>query len=146
VQLIRLSRVVGVVVGHLPQEATELKVLLLELAEMGVLEPHRLFPVHRCLMLVVEAEAHKMVQAVQAVLVVAATVLVLELWLAPLELQILVVEVVAADGQVQRKLTAKVAQADQVSSSLNTSPNLITKSSNHQAHGLHLVALLRSST
>jgi hypothetical protein len=39
-----------------------------------------------------------------------------------------------------------VNQAVQVSSSLNTSPNLITKSSNHQAHGLHLVALLRSST
>jgi hypothetical protein len=37
-------------------------------------------------------------------------------------------------------------QAVQVSSSLNTYPNLITKSSNHQAHGLHLVALLRSST
>jgi hypothetical protein len=37
-------------------------------------------------------------------------------------------------------------QAVQASSSLNTSPNLITKSSNHQAHGLHLVALLRSST
>jgi type III secretory pathway component EscS len=36
-------------------------------------------------------------------------------------------------------------QAVQVSSSLNTSPNLITKSSNHQAHGLHLLALLRSS-
>jgi hypothetical protein len=40
----------------------------------------------------------------------------------------------------------QAVQADQVSSSLNTSPNLITKSSNHQAHGLHLVALLRSST
>jgi hypothetical protein len=40
----------------------------------------------------------------------------------------------------------QAVQADQVSSSLNTSPNLITKSSNHQAHGLHLVALMRSST
>jgi hypothetical protein len=39
-----------------------------------------------------------------------------------------------------------VNQAVRVSSSLNTSPNLITKSSNHQAHGLHPVALLRSST
>jgi hypothetical protein len=40
---------------------------------------------------------------------------------------------------------AQAAQAVQVSSSLNTSPNLITKSSNHQDHGLHPVALLRSS-
>jgi hypothetical protein len=44
------------------------------------------------------------------------------------------------------EVVTQAEQAVQVSSSLNTSPNLITKSSNHQAHGLHLLGLLRSST
>jgi hypothetical protein len=60
-------------------------------------------------------------------------------------LPILVVAAVVVVGN-QGLPIMLAAQAVQVSSSLNTSPNLITKSSNHQAHGLHLVALLRSST
>jgi hypothetical protein len=52
--------------------------------------------------------------------------------------------VVVAAGPLAQVLLEHLAV--QVSSSLNTSPNLITKSSNHQAHGLHLLALLRSST
>jgi hypothetical protein len=52
----------------------------------------------------------------------------------------------AVVGVVAPQMPKQVEQAVQVSSSLNTSPNLITKSSNHQAHGLLLLALLRSST
>jgi hypothetical protein len=79
---------------------------------------------------------------VLAVLVVVALVQILVLVRLELQTQ---VEVVEAD--INNRLRPLVAaQAAQVSSSLNTSPNLITKSSNHQAHGLHLVALLRSST
>jgi Trp operon repressor len=61
-----------------------------------------------------------------------------------LELRTLVEVVEAVEATLPQIEMA--AQVVQVSSSLNTSPNLITKSSNHQAHGLHLVALLRSST
>jgi hypothetical protein len=77
-----------------------------------------------------------------AVLVVVALVQILVLVRLELQTQVEVVEVDIR--QTIRPLMA--AQAAQVSSSLNTSPNLITKSSNHQAHGLHPVALLRSST
>ncbi len=57
----------------------------------------------------------------------------------------ILVEVVAAVGKHHR-LTMQAAPAVQALFFSNTSPNLITKSSKHQAHGLHLLALLRSST
>jgi hypothetical protein len=50
---------------------------------------------------------------------------------------------VAVEAAVLAKL---VAQAAQESSSLNTSPSPITKSSRAAAHGLALPGLLRSST
>jgi hypothetical protein len=52
----------------------------------------------------------------------------------------------AVVGVVVPQMPKQVEQAAQVSSSLNTFPNLIIKSSKHQAHGLLLPALLRSST
>jgi hypothetical protein len=78
----------------------------------------------------------------------AKDITLMSLVLAPLstELQILVVEVVEEAVITVEQLKVQAVQAAQVSSSSNTSPNLITKSSNHQAHGLHLLALLRSST
>jgi hypothetical protein len=89
-------------------------------------------------------ELFKVELLVLAVLVVVAMVELLDkIAQVVLELLIPVVEAVVAHIKVLLEL---VVQAAQVSSSLNTFPNLITKSSNHQAHGLHLVALLRSST
>jgi hypothetical protein len=78
----------------------------------------------------------------------AKDITLMSLVLAPLstELQILVVEVVEEAVITVEQLKVQAVQAAQVSSSSNTSPNLITKSSNHQAHGLLLAALLRSST
>ena len=89
-------------------------------------------------------------QKMGQLLVLAALVAVetAVLALALLQLAVLPILVVAAVVVVGNQGLAimQAPQAVQVSSSLNTSPNLITKSSNHQAHGLHLVALLRSST
>jgi hypothetical protein len=58
----------------------------------------------------------------------------------------LLIRVVAVVEAAQIHQVQQVEQAALVSSSLNTSPNLITKSSNHQAHGLHLPELPRWST
>ena len=45
-----------------------------------------------------------------------------------------------------RLVVIRAVQAALASSFSNTSPNLITKSSNHQAHGLHLLAYLLLTT
>jgi predicted phosphoribosyltransferase len=116
------------------------------------MEPHLLLAAHPLLMLVaaVAAEAKITVLAIARVALAAAAMVVA---IRQITLALLVVQTQGAveAGQLAAAATlvagqAQAAQAVQVSSSLNTSPNLITKSSNHQAHGLHLVALLRSST
>jgi hypothetical protein len=107
-------------------------------------EPHHLFLVLLSHTLEEVVEAVRLLLVLVVLAVAAMVQPQLPALLEVMELRTLVVVAVAAGAILCQTVT--VEQAAQVSSSLNTSLNLITKSSKHQAHGLHLLALLRSST
>jgi hypothetical protein len=110
--------------------------------ETAAMEPHHPFLGRQHLMRVAVVEVGLVLREVLEVLEVEEVEQGMILLQA--EEQPILEAVVVAAGPLAQVLLEHLAV--QVSSSLNTSPNLITKSSNHQAHGLHLVALLRSST
>jgi hypothetical protein len=119
------------------------QVLLTALVQEAMERPH-LFLGRLSLMLVVVAGVvtglHQILLAGRVVLVVEGVGPVLH---PVLKMELLTLEAVAVE-EVVVFLEPVTAALESFSS--NTSPNLITKSSNHQAHGLHLLALLRSST
>jgi hypothetical protein len=110
--------------------------------ETAAMEPHHPFLGRQHLMRVAVVEVGLLLREVLEVLEVEEVEQGMILLQA--EEQPILEAVVEVAGPLAQVLLEHLAV--QVSSSLNTSPNLITKSSNHQAHGLHLLALLRSST